>query len=50
MRKNGRVCVGFVDLDKVSDKTNMEDLYHILRMYYLGEKLSNGIRVCTLMI
>ena len=41
--KKCRVCVGFMDLEKVYDRVNRAELWQILRMYDVGGKLLNGI-------
>ena len=45
------VYLGFMDLERVYDRVNMETLWQVLRMYDVGGKLLNDIkstRVCTL--
>ena len=42
--KKCRVYVCFMDLEKAYDKVNREVLWQALRMYYVGDKLLNGIK------
>ena len=44
MRKNVEYDVGFIDLEKVYDRTNREVLWQVLRMYDVGGKLLSGIK------
>ena len=41
MRKHERkqyiVCVGFMNLEKVYDRVNREELWELLRMYDIGD-------------
>ena len=37
--KKQMVCVGFMDMEKVYDKINMEGLWQFLRMYDVGCKI-----------
>ena len=43
-RSKNVVYVGFIDLEKVYDRTNREALCQILRMYDVGGDLLNGIQ------
>ena len=43
-RKNCRVYVSFIDLEKAYDKVNREAFYQVLRMYDVGGKLMSGIK------
>ena len=36
--------VGFMDLQKVYNKDNMEELWQVLRIYDVGSKFLNGIK------
>ena len=36
--------MGFIDLEKVYDEVNREDLWQVLRMYEVGDKLLSRIR------
>ena len=36
--------LGFMDLEKASDRVNREALWQVLRMYDVGGKLLNGIK------
>ena len=36
--------IGFIDLEKVFDRVNMEALWQVLRMYDVGCKCLNGIK------
>ena len=42
--KKCRVYAGFMDLEKAYDRVNREALWKVLRMYYVGGKLLNGIK------
>ena len=42
--KKCRVYVGSMDLEKVYDRINKEELWQVLRMYDVGGKLLNGIK------
>ena len=42
--KEKRDIVGFMDLEKVYVRINREDLWQVLRMYNLGDKLLSGIK------
>ena len=40
-----RVYVGFMDLEKAYERVNREALWQVLRMYGVGGKLLNGIKM-----
>ena len=43
-KKNCKVYVGCVDLEKVYNRVNMETLWQMLRMYDVGSKLFSRIK------
>ena len=42
--------MGFMDLEKAYDRVNREALWQVLRMYDVGGKLLNDLRVCMLTV
>ena len=44
-RKNVRVYVCLIDLEKVCDRVNREALWQVLRMYDMVGKLLGGIKI-----
>ena len=42
--KKRRLYVGFIDLEKAYDRVNRNNLWQVLRMYDVGDKLLSGIK------
>ena len=42
--KKCTMYMSFIDLEKVYDRVNREDLWQVLRMYDVGSKLLSGIK------
>ena len=40
----------YVDLKNAHGRVNIEALWQVLRIYDVGGKLLNGLRVCTLIV
>ena len=49
-RERARVHVSFMNLEKAYERVNREALWQVLRMYDVGTKLLNGIRVYMLIV